>query len=116
MTELKTKLYEEIGRKIALYRKGKGYSQEMLAGKMGFSRASIANMERGRQHPPIHVLWELAECLEITFTDLIPEKEDLELQPNDKQLEEKVNTILGKEGASTEKLKEFIKTISSKKK
>ncbi len=38
-----------VGHKLALLRNALGWSQERLADKVGLSRASIANIEGGRQ-------------------------------------------------------------------
>ncbi len=37
----------------------------------------MVNIEAGRQHTPLHVLWQIAELLETKFTSLIPSPEEL---------------------------------------
>lgn len=72
-------LYRELGRKIreARERPGQKLSQEKLAKRLDISRASIVNIEAGRQHAPLHLLWQIAEVLGTDLTLLIPRREDL---------------------------------------
>jgi transcriptional regulator with XRE-family HTH domain len=72
-------LYAELGRKIRETRErpGQKLSQEKLAKRLGVSRASIVNIEAGRQHAPLHVLWQIAEALGTDLALLIPRREDL---------------------------------------
>ena len=59
------RLYQEIGGRIAARRKNLGLKQADVAKRMGISRASVANIEVGRQRVLIHQLYRLAEALEI---------------------------------------------------
>lgn len=47
-------------------------TQEELANAIGAARTSVTNLERGRQHFPLHVLLEVADRLEIELCELIP--------------------------------------------
>jgi transcriptional regulator with XRE-family HTH domain len=72
-------LYREIGRKIrdARERTTPKISQDKLAKRLGMSRASIVNIEAGRQHPPLHLLWQIAEILGTDPVLLIPRRDEL---------------------------------------
>ena len=72
-------LYRELGRKIreARERPGQKISQDKLAKRLDISRASIVNIEAGRQHAPLHLLWQIAEVLGTDLTLLIPRREEL---------------------------------------
>src|SRR5579863_9840994 len=72
-------LYREIGRKIrdARARAAPKLSQDNLAKRLGISRASVVNIEAGRQHTPLHLLWKLAEMLGTELTSLIPSREEM---------------------------------------
>lgn len=72
-------IYRELGRKIrdARERRGEKLSQEKLAKRLKVSRASIVNIEAGRQHAPLHLLWKIAEALGTDLALLIPRREDL---------------------------------------
>jgi len=82
-------LYRELGRKIrqARERQGQRLSQDALAKQLGISRASIVNIEAGRQRTPLHLLWQIAELLGTELTLLIPTREDLLAPTNQVQLE-----------------------------
>ncbi|MBN8648312.1 MAG: helix-turn-helix domain-containing protein [Caulobacterales bacterium] len=54
-------------------------TQEALAAKIGVSRASIANIESGRQKVLVHTLYELAAALQLHGVhDLLPEYAEVE--------------------------------------
>jgi transcriptional regulator with XRE-family HTH domain len=75
----KEQLYQAIGRNIRAAREQSRnkISQEKLAKHLGLSRASIVNIEAGRQHAPLHLLWQIAEALDTELVRLIPTKQDL---------------------------------------
>ncbi len=54
-------------------------SQAALAKQLGKSRASVVNIEAGRQHAPLSLLWNIATQLEVELASLIPSA--AELQP-----------------------------------
>lgn len=67
--------YGELGRRIRAARKrlsGGGLTQEQLAQRVGLSRSSIANIERGEQQPPVHVFARIAEALDVRPENLLP--------------------------------------------
>jgi transcriptional regulator with XRE-family HTH domain len=72
-------LYQEVGRRIrsARERSGLKLSQEKLAKKLNMSRASIVNIEAGRQHAPLHLLWLISGAIETELALLIPRREEL---------------------------------------
>ena len=52
-------------------------TQDELASIVGLSRSSIANIERGQQHAPVHVLLWLAEALGVDVGTLLPTHDEL---------------------------------------
>ena len=82
-------LYRELGRKIrqARERQGQKLSQGALAQRLGISRASMVNIEAGRQHAPLHLLWQIAELLGSDLTLLIPSRDELLATSNTVELE-----------------------------
>lgn len=69
----KEKFYISIGSSIVTKRKELGLTQIELANKTGMSRTSIVNIEKGRQYPPVHLLWTISCALESTPADFFPE-------------------------------------------
>jgi transcriptional regulator with XRE-family HTH domain len=65
-------IYKEIGETIRLRRKKFGLTQDALAVRVNVSRASLANIESGRQRLLIHVLYEIALELHMDPKDLLP--------------------------------------------
>ena len=64
--------YEEMGQLIHDARIKKNYSQAKIAEEIGLSRASIVNIEKGRQRTPLHQLYTFAQILEIDVAELMP--------------------------------------------
>lgn len=66
-------LYAAIGRKAAARRKELRRTQEQVAVQMELSRASIANIEVGRQSLLLHQAYRLADVLGFqTLDELLP--------------------------------------------
>lgn len=65
-------LYEELGRLVRQHRERLGISQEALAQAIELSRASVANIETGRQRIPLHHLYRLARALKVEAEALLP--------------------------------------------
>jgi DNA-binding XRE family transcriptional regulator len=72
-------LYQAIGEKIRQVRERSRpkLSQAQLATQLGVSRASIVNIEAGRQHAPLHILWQIAGVLGTELSLLIPQRDEL---------------------------------------
>jgi transcriptional regulator with XRE-family HTH domain len=60
-----TGIYIEIGRAISARRRKFKWTQADLAQRVGMSRASIANIEVGRQRLLVHQLYLLAAALKL---------------------------------------------------
>lgn len=82
-------LYSLIGSRIRSLRKSEGTSQEELADKVGVSRTSIVNIEKGRQRLSIHLLWLIADTLNTDPGTLIPRRDELYEQPVSSEFSEK---------------------------
>lgn len=71
--------YIEFGRIIRQRRSLDGIqlSQEELAKRVGLSRTSITNIEKGRQQVPLHMLLSFADALGMEPSKLLPDKKSL---------------------------------------
>jgi len=69
-------LYEEIGSRIKNARVKANLKQEHVAEYLGLTRMSVANIEKGKQRPSIHLLLLIGEVLAVRYTDLIPSLSD----------------------------------------
>jgi len=73
MTEKELNLfYILLGDSIKSARLKSGMKQEYFAHLLDLSRASIVNIEKGRQRPSIHLLWEISKILDIELPSLLP--------------------------------------------
>jgi len=66
-------MYKQIGAVIKARRKTLGLKQENLAGRLGISRGSLANIETGRQSILVHQLYKYAAKLDLSPFDLLPQ-------------------------------------------
>ena len=72
--ETQNVLYIELGKKIKNVRNKKKLSQADLAKACSLSRTSITNIEKGRQHLPLHTLYTIAYALGINVAELLPDQ------------------------------------------
>ena len=59
------RIYKDLGLRIRGLRKSLGLTQDQLAKQVGISRASLANIERGKQQVLVHHLFALADGLQL---------------------------------------------------
>ena len=65
--------YRVFGSAVSARRTALGVTQAQLASKVGMSRASIANIESGRQSVLLHHVYAIAAALDFTkISDLLP--------------------------------------------
>lgn len=62
---------EQFGKFVAEQRKAKGYTQKVLAEKLGVTDKAISRWENGHGYPDIVLLEPLAKELEITIVELM---------------------------------------------
>jgi transcriptional regulator with XRE-family HTH domain len=69
-------LYKSFGRRVAGRRSVLMLTQAQLAARVGVSRASIANIERGQQNLSLHQVYRLTLALGLSdVNDLLPRLE-----------------------------------------
>lgn len=66
--------YQEIGRRIAGYRNELGLSQEVIAERMGISRAVLSKIENGQKAINAMELQAVCTALGLSLGDLIEER------------------------------------------
>lgn len=68
-------IYRLLGRNIASQRKRRDLTQAQVAERLGLTRASLANIETGRQRAMLHHIYEVVEALDLdSIADLLPAK------------------------------------------
>lgn len=73
-------LYKVLGQRIATARANHEAkpSQSQLARMVGLTRGSVANIELGTQRPPLHIVWAIAQALDVEPTTLLPRPDELQ--------------------------------------
>lgn len=66
------RFYDEMGRLIKEKRLSRGINQEILADRLGLTRASVINLEKGRHRPSVYQLMIISDLLQVNYTELIP--------------------------------------------
>ena len=66
-----TALYRAFGQRVAARRAEMSLTQAQLADRVDFSRASIANIERGKQNLPLHQVYRLTQALELEDVNIL---------------------------------------------
>jgi transcriptional regulator with XRE-family HTH domain len=66
--------YKKIGENIRAKRRERGLSQEGLAKAVGLKRPSMSNIEKGRQNILLHTFCDIADTLDTSPNELLPER------------------------------------------
>lgn len=89
--------YAAFGEAMAVRRKKLKLNQATLAARVGLSRASIANIERGRQNVLLHHACDIAEALGLSQVgDLLPAEAKTSLEDQSLTLSLDTVTARGK--------------------
>ena len=67
-------IYPQLGRRIRQLRVGRQFTQEQLGARLEppVTRASIANLESGKQRLLVHTLLQVAHLFEVSVEELLP--------------------------------------------
>lgn len=63
--------YLAIGRNIRILREKSNFKQDAFAQLLGLSRASIVNIEKGRQNPSLFLIWKMSKIFNIGIEELL---------------------------------------------
>lgn len=96
-----------LGSNIQMHRKLNGYTQKQLAEKINLSRTYLADIEKDRYNPSLETLKSIAEALNVSLSELVPEanKSITEIEADVKEMINKISK-LSKE--DREKIKKMI--------
>jgi transcriptional regulator with XRE-family HTH domain len=67
-------IYIEFGRLLKRRRKEANLTQDAIATKIGLVRTSVTNIEQGRQHVSLHMVFQLADAIGVRPQDLLPDR------------------------------------------
>lgn len=95
---LNSVLYERIGAKLSELRKLNQLTQEDLAMKIGVKRATISNIEAGRQQISLHLLYKIAAEFHTEVSTILPSHNELNSLMNKKEVQ--IATLLDEQNIS----------------
>lgn len=105
-----------FGRSVEITRKQQGFTQAQLASALGISRPSIANIEAGKQNPPLATAIAIAEVLNLSLDSLLnsergrSRRQEIQheaLAAARRELEARRQALLRQEQALTQELEEI---------
>ncbi len=70
-------VYKLVSAKLKNRRLELELTQEDVVMRTDLTRTSLANIEAGRQNPPLHVIYQLCEVLDMEPKDILPYKNEL---------------------------------------
>jgi transcriptional regulator with XRE-family HTH domain len=108
-------LYKSIGKQIKSLRNRSRISQEELADKLGLSRASVVNIEKGRQHASLHLLMDLSRIFKVSLQDFLTEEFSGHATETGIVSRRKREISKVTSGDSIKMVSEFLEEITSKK-
>lgn len=106
-------LYVGIGQRIKELRLSKGLNQEDFARNLSLTRASIANIEKGRQRVSIHLVYEICRIATANISDILPPDLDKEEELLPKWMK-KINDSPEGDIFRDKKLTDFLIEVTSK--
>ena len=116
----KSSFYKALGDNIRIARENAGLRQGAFGELIGLSRTSVVNIEKGRQHAPVHLVGAIAKVLGITYNDFIPTSKPVGRQSeasvsrqSKDEIDESLSNGLGLDKASIDRIKSFIDDSSS---
>ena len=113
-------LYRALGNNIrkARERVVPRMTQTHLAKRLGMSRVSVVNIEAGRQHAPLFLLWRIAEHLGTELASLIPKQDEFTSDQNpvllDGETVARIQAAADGDPEARRQLTEFIGRIKSR--
>ena len=66
-----------LSEKISIIRKARKYTQEEMGDKIGVSRQTVSDWEKGKFEPTLDSIRAIAEVLNVSYDTLLNEKVDL---------------------------------------
>ncbi len=90
-------------------RKADNLTQEKLSEKVGVKRATISNIEAGRQQITVHLLYKFAQALHTEVSAFLPSIE--ELSSNTQDSESHLRNLLEQKDAGDITTNSILKTI-----
>lgn len=86
MSSFNSVLYFTLGQRIKDRREELNYSQQQLAEIVSniyqLKRSSISNIERGKQQPPLHIIYEICKALKLDVQSILPTYSDVQQKVN----------------------------------
>ena len=83
MVDFTSALCEILGERIKMRREELELSQLELSSLVGLGRTSISNIEKGKQSPPLSVIYEICDALNIDIQLLLPTSSEVKERVGD---------------------------------
>ncbi|AWM14742.1 hypothetical protein DI487_13330 [Flavobacterium sediminis] len=113
MLDFSSALYKILGDRIKDRRDSLGMSQTNLSEELkDLKRASISNIEKGRQHPPLDTIYRLCEALRLDIHTILPTYSEvldyIEKNNSDNKIERFLDSLDVEDKLTFEKIKNLL--------
>jgi|GEM_PF-1321372 len=119
MSDFNSVLYFILGQRIRDRREEMRYSQQQLAESVSqmyiLKRSSISNIERGKQQPPLHIIYEICRALKLDVQTILPTYSEIQQKVNVDN-HSNIETYIDKFNIDEKTLKELNSAIKQLKK
>lgn len=113
MANFSSILYQILGERIKAQRESKKMNQSDLGDKVGIGRTSISNIEKGRQKPPLSVIYKICHELDLEVYSVLPTY--IEIQENIQPKENPLKLYYDKYNLNEDMQKEIDSLFKKKK-
>lgn len=76
-TEHEIPVYKIVGNNVKAKRQANKVNQTELAARLNLSRTSLVNIEQGRQHPSLVLLFQISKALGCDMHEIIPSSDEV---------------------------------------
>ena len=70
-----SQFYADFGRRLALSREDRGYTQAQFARALGLPQSTLAGYEAGARKMPLHLAWQAARTLKVGMGEMFDDRE-----------------------------------------
>lgn len=107
------RLYSALGSRIREQRQVAGFNQSKFAKLIRISRSSLVNIENGRQRAPLHLIYSIAQTLNLSIEILLPSQMGNIEEMSEETLRKDISAMSAGDSKLKSKLEQFVAKAKS---